>query len=319
MFVVGRWGVLLVSAFIFKCNCRLQYYNQLRSLKLDPKWMTKQTDKVRTPRQGGMNVVLVSHHRKPPKWIQYTVHNAADAITNSLFRWNSKWFAPTFGMWHFRKQWRCVHTNAHDDNICCRLSLQVGLSSKMALNAEQEAVISQMFEAYISEYHQEDVVKLLAASSDDSHRPVVINAMTLFEANMEVLEPGLKGWLQPKHSESWARSEMMTCLIINSLQPSFKLSTIFFSSYFLTIASLCFYCLCIFLLRICVLLALRLVTISTPIPVMSWQYLIRFCTKQPWSCQGTPLLSLWMDHRKWITASMHVSQVRYPNQCDGLM
>uniref|UniRef100_A0A3Q2XK49 DNA helicase MCM9 n=1 Tax=Hippocampus comes TaxID=109280 RepID=A0A3Q2XK49_HIPCM len=56
----------------------------------------------------------------------------------------------------------------------------------MALNAEQEAVISQMFEAYISEYHQDDMVKLLAASSDDSHRPVVINAMTLFEANMEI-------------------------------------------------------------------------------------------------------------------------------------
>ncbi|XP_061560128.1 DNA helicase MCM9 isoform X2 [Phycodurus eques] len=56
----------------------------------------------------------------------------------------------------------------------------------MAINGEQEALISQMFESYITEYHQEDVIKLSAASSDDSHQPVVINAMTLFEANMEI-------------------------------------------------------------------------------------------------------------------------------------
>ncbi|XP_061610031.1 DNA helicase MCM9 isoform X2 [Phyllopteryx taeniolatus] len=56
----------------------------------------------------------------------------------------------------------------------------------MAINAEQEALISQVLESYITEYHQEDVIKLSAASGDDSHQPVVINAMTLFEANMEI-------------------------------------------------------------------------------------------------------------------------------------
>ncbi|XP_051908757.1 DNA helicase MCM9 [Hippocampus zosterae] len=71
--------------------------------------------------------------------------------------------------------------------VClCRWGGGGGGFSKMALNAEQETVISQMFEAYISEYHQDDMAKLLAASSDDVHRPVVINAMTLFEANMEI-------------------------------------------------------------------------------------------------------------------------------------
>ncbi|XP_077443954.1 DNA helicase MCM9 isoform X1 [Stigmatopora argus] len=55
----------------------------------------------------------------------------------------------------------------------------------MALKAD-EVLISQMFEAYIAEYHHRDILQLIAADSDDSHQPVVINAMTLFEANMEI-------------------------------------------------------------------------------------------------------------------------------------
>ncbi|XP_077366495.1 DNA helicase MCM9 isoform X2 [Festucalex cinctus] len=56
----------------------------------------------------------------------------------------------------------------------------------MAINAEQEALISQNFEAFIAEYHHGDIIELTAATGDDRHQPVVINAMTLFEANMEI-------------------------------------------------------------------------------------------------------------------------------------
>ncbi|XP_061668405.1 DNA helicase MCM9 isoform X3 [Syngnathoides biaculeatus] len=56
----------------------------------------------------------------------------------------------------------------------------------MAINAAQEALITQIFESYITEHHRDDIIKFSAASSDDSHQPIVINAMTLFEANMEI-------------------------------------------------------------------------------------------------------------------------------------
>ncbi|KAM9779186.1 DNA helicase MCM9 isoform X2 [Syngnathus typhle] len=61
-----------------------------------------------------------------------------------------------------------------------------GSPFNMAINVEQEALISQMFEAYITEYHLGDIIKLTATSNDDSHQPVVINAMSLFEASMEI-------------------------------------------------------------------------------------------------------------------------------------
>ncbi|XP_061899458.1 DNA helicase MCM9-like [Entelurus aequoreus] len=56
----------------------------------------------------------------------------------------------------------------------------------MAISAEQEALISQMFEAYVAEYHHDVIVQLFSDSSEDIHQPLVINAMTLFEANMEI-------------------------------------------------------------------------------------------------------------------------------------
>ncbi|XP_037101417.1 DNA helicase MCM9 isoform X1 [Syngnathus acus] len=61
-----------------------------------------------------------------------------------------------------------------------------GSPFNMAINVEQEALISQMFEAYITEYHLGDIIELTATSNDDSHQPVVINAMSLFEASMEI-------------------------------------------------------------------------------------------------------------------------------------
>nr|XP_057939162.1 DNA helicase MCM9 [Doryrhamphus excisus] len=56
----------------------------------------------------------------------------------------------------------------------------------MTMSAEQEALISQMFQAYVVEYHHDDIVQVFAGDSEDLHQPLVINAMTLFEANMEI-------------------------------------------------------------------------------------------------------------------------------------
>lgn len=51
----------------------------------------------------------------------------------------------------------------------------------------QEALIGQVFESYLTQHHQEDILQLLAETSAESHCPVPVNAMTLFEANMEVI------------------------------------------------------------------------------------------------------------------------------------
>ncbi len=56
----------------------------------------------------------------------------------------------------------------------------------MAISPEQEALIERVFESYLTEHHRVDLLQLVADTSEETHRPVVINAMTLFEANMEV-------------------------------------------------------------------------------------------------------------------------------------
>lgn len=55
------------------------------------------------------------------------------------------------------------------------------------INPEQEALIGQVFESYLTQHHQEDILQLLADTSEESHCPVSVNAMTLFETNMEVI------------------------------------------------------------------------------------------------------------------------------------
>uniref|UniRef100_A0A3P9IT36 DNA helicase MCM9 n=1 Tax=Oryzias latipes TaxID=8090 RepID=A0A3P9IT36_ORYLA len=56
----------------------------------------------------------------------------------------------------------------------------------MAMTPEQEALICRVFDAYLSEHHHDDILLLLDDDGDETHHPVVVNAMTLFEANMEV-------------------------------------------------------------------------------------------------------------------------------------
>lgn len=56
----------------------------------------------------------------------------------------------------------------------------------MSISAEQEVLISGMLETYVLEHHRGDLIQLLAGDHEETHQPVVINAMTLFEASMEV-------------------------------------------------------------------------------------------------------------------------------------
>ncbi|XP_077950090.1 DNA helicase MCM9 isoform X2 [Gasterosteus aculeatus] len=56
----------------------------------------------------------------------------------------------------------------------------------MWTNPSQEALISQVFETYLTDHHHGDIAQLLADTSEEAHRSVLVNAMTLFEANMEV-------------------------------------------------------------------------------------------------------------------------------------
>ncbi|XP_039637905.1 DNA helicase MCM9 isoform X2 [Perca fluviatilis] len=56
----------------------------------------------------------------------------------------------------------------------------------MSISPDQEALIGRVFETYLTEYHHGDILHLIEDTSEETHRPVVVNAMTLFEANMEV-------------------------------------------------------------------------------------------------------------------------------------
>ncbi|XP_068198706.1 DNA helicase MCM9 [Antennarius striatus] len=54
------------------------------------------------------------------------------------------------------------------------------------MNPEQEALIVQVFDSYLKEHHHGDIMELIEDTNEESHRPVVVNAMTLFEDSMEV-------------------------------------------------------------------------------------------------------------------------------------
>lgn len=58
----------------------------------------------------------------------------------------------------------------------------------MLINPQQVALIGQVFESYVIEHHRNDILDVLQKPDEDAHYPVVVNAMTLFEANMEVSE-----------------------------------------------------------------------------------------------------------------------------------
>ncbi|KAG7316378.1 hypothetical protein KOW79_019919 [Hemibagrus wyckioides] len=58
----------------------------------------------------------------------------------------------------------------------------------MWLNSEQTALAGLMFQSYVTEHHRNDILQILQEADEDAHYSLVVNAMTLFEANMEVGE-----------------------------------------------------------------------------------------------------------------------------------
>ncbi|XP_070589532.1 DNA helicase MCM9 [Erythrolamprus reginae] len=58
----------------------------------------------------------------------------------------------------------------------------------MVLTTEQINLIGQVFESYVLAYHQNDILQILKEKNDDAHYPVIVDALTLFETNMEIGE-----------------------------------------------------------------------------------------------------------------------------------
>ncbi|XP_066532818.1 DNA helicase MCM9 isoform X2 [Hoplias malabaricus] len=58
----------------------------------------------------------------------------------------------------------------------------------MSLSPDQVELIGLVFEAYVTEHHKGDLLQILQEPDEDGHYPLVVNAMSLFEANMEVGE-----------------------------------------------------------------------------------------------------------------------------------
>ncbi|NP_001333089.1 DNA helicase MCM9 isoform X1 [Danio rerio] len=58
----------------------------------------------------------------------------------------------------------------------------------MMLSPDQVSLIGLVFETYVMEHHKSDIQQILQENTEDLHYPVVVNAMTLFEDNMEVGE-----------------------------------------------------------------------------------------------------------------------------------
>uniref|UniRef100_A0A671MGL5 DNA helicase MCM9 n=1 Tax=Sinocyclocheilus anshuiensis TaxID=1608454 RepID=A0A671MGL5_9TELE len=56
------------------------------------------------------------------------------------------------------------------------------------LSPDQVSFIGLAFETYVMEHHKNDILQIFQEASEDAHYPVVVNAMTLFEDNMEVGE-----------------------------------------------------------------------------------------------------------------------------------
>lgn len=57
----------------------------------------------------------------------------------------------------------------------------------MLLDPEQETRMGRAFESYLRTHHHDDILQLIEENDGETHRPLIVNAMTLFEANMEVM------------------------------------------------------------------------------------------------------------------------------------
>ncbi|KAI1240985.1 DNA helicase MCM9, partial [Lamprotornis superbus] len=50
------------------------------------------------------------------------------------------------------------------------------------------SLIGQVFESYVLEHHRDEILAILREADDQAHYPVVVDALTLFETNMEIGE-----------------------------------------------------------------------------------------------------------------------------------
>lgn len=57
----------------------------------------------------------------------------------------------------------------------------------MVFRPQEKALIAQVFKSYLAEHHHEDIVQLFTKTTEEAHHPVLVNAMSLFEASMEVM------------------------------------------------------------------------------------------------------------------------------------
>ncbi|NXO86062.1 MCM9 helicase, partial [Sitta europaea] len=58
----------------------------------------------------------------------------------------------------------------------------------MVLSADRVSLIGQVFESYVLEHHRDEILGILREADDQAHYPVVVDALTLFETNMEIGE-----------------------------------------------------------------------------------------------------------------------------------
>ncbi|NWV09794.1 MCM9 helicase, partial [Ptilonorhynchus violaceus] len=58
----------------------------------------------------------------------------------------------------------------------------------MVLSADQVSLIGQVFESYVLEHHRDEILAILREADEQGHYPVVVDALTLFETNMEIGE-----------------------------------------------------------------------------------------------------------------------------------
>lgn len=54
------------------------------------------------------------------------------------------------------------------------------------LSPEEESLLRRVFRNYVTEHHTEDILHVTAESDEHTHHAIVVNAITLFEDNMEV-------------------------------------------------------------------------------------------------------------------------------------
>ncbi|XP_051954094.1 DNA helicase MCM9-like [Xyrauchen texanus] len=95
----------------------------------------------------------------------------------------------------------------------------------MMLSPDQVSLIGLVFESYVMEHHKNDILQILQEASEHVHCPVVVNAMTLFEDNMEVGEcfNAFPSQVLPIFDNALQRAAQAISQASPSLQESFRL------------------------------------------------------------------------------------------------